>query len=159
MTAPAPPVDYRTTDIAGIETIRPLWEKLNAHHHAHARAFKTLYEQMTFDDRKAYFAGLAETRALRVDLAFDPAVEKCVGYCISSLSPESAGEIESVYVDEVYRLQGVGTALVRRGIAWLDANGSATKRVSVADGNEEAFPFYRKFGFYPRRTVLEQKRE
>jgi len=159
MNAPAPHVDYRTTDIAGIEVIRPLWAGLNAHHRAHARAFRGLYERMTFDDRKAYFAGVAAVGALRVDLAFDPAAEMCVGYCISSLSPESVGEIESVYVDEAYRSAGIGTDLVHRALGWLDANGSAVNRVSVADGNEEAFSFYRRFGFYPRRTVLEQKRE
>ncbi|HOI12843.1 MAG TPA: GNAT family N-acetyltransferase [Methanoculleus sp.] len=159
MTAPVPPVEYRTTDITGIEVIRPLWAGLNAHHRAHARAFKDLYARMTFDDRKAYFAGLAEAGALRIDLAFDPAAVSCVGYCVSSLSPESAGEIESVYVDEAYRSQGVGTALVHRALAWLDGNGSAVNRVSVTDGNEEAFSFYRRFGFHPRRTVLEQRRE
>lgn len=159
MNAPAPHVDYRTTDIAGIEVIRPLWAGLNAHHRAHARAFKDLYARITFDDRKAYFAGIAEVGALRIDLAFDPAAARCVGYCISSLSPESAGEIESVYVDVAYRSVGIGTALMHRALAWLDTNGSAVNRVSVADGNEEAFLFYRRFEFYPRRTVLEQKRE
>ena len=35
----------------------------------------------------------------------------------------------------------------------------ARARVSVGDGNEVAWVFYRKFGFYPRMTVLEQKKE
>ena len=44
-----------------------------------------------------------------------------------------------------------------RAIAWLDNAGAVRKRVSVAYGNEAAGTFYRKFGFYPRMTVLEQK--
>lgn len=159
MTAPAPPVEYRTTEIAGIEAIRPLWNRICEHHRIRARTFRAFFERTTFDDRKAYFARCAEEGDLRVDLASDPVAGRCVAYCVTSLSAERIGEIESLYVEEAYRSQGVGTALVRRALAWLGENGSVENRVSVAEGNEEAFPFYRKFGFYPRRTVLEQKRE
>lgn len=159
MTVPVPPVEYRTTDIAGIEVIRPLWNRICEHHRVRARMFRAFFETTTFDDRKAHFVRCAEAGDLRVDLACDPATGQCVAYCVTSLSAERTGELESLYVDEAYRSQGVGTALVRRALMWLDENGSVENRVSVADGNEEAFPFYRKFGFYPRRTVLEQVRE
>ncbi|MGB9177302.1 MAG: hypothetical protein WCB46_11295 [Methanoregula sp.] len=39
----------------------------------------------------------------------------------------------------------------------MDTIGMVGKRVSVGDGNAAAWAFYRKFGFYPRMTVLEQK--
>jgi phosphinothricin acetyltransferase len=159
MTAPVPPVEYRTTDIAGIEVIRPLWNRICEHHRIRARTFRAFFESTTFDDRKAHFARCAEAGDLQVDLACDPATGRCVAYCVTSLSAERTGEIESLYVDEAYRSLGVGTALVRRALMWLDENGSIENRVSVAEGNEEAFPFYRRFGFYPRRTVLEQVRE
>jgi phosphinothricin acetyltransferase len=159
MTAPASPIDYRTTDITGIEVIRPLWNRICEHHRIRARTFRAFFERTTFDDRKAYFARCAEAGDLRVDLTCDPAAQRCVAYCVTSLSAERVGEIESLYVDEAYRSAGVGTALVCRALAWLEENGSVENRVSVADGNEEAFPFYRKFGFHPRRTVLEQVRE
>jgi len=161
MTAPAgsPPIEYRTTDLAGIDVIRPLWNRICEHHRIRARTFRAFFERTTFDDRKAYFTGCAEAGDLRVDRACDPAAGRCVAYCVTSLSAELIGEIESLYVDEAYRSQGVGTALVRRALAWLDESGSVENRVSVADGNEETFSFYERFGFYPRRTVLEQVRE
>ena len=158
MTATAGPIEYSTTDIAGIEVIRPLWNRICEHHRIRARTFRAFFEHTTFDDRKAYFVRCAETGDIRVDLASDPATGRCVAYCVTSLSADHIGEIESLYVDEAYRSQGIGTALMTRALAWLDENGSVENRVAVAEGNEEAFPFYRKFGFYPRRTVLEQVR-
>ncbi len=78
---------------------------------------------------------------------------------MSLLSQEKTGEIESIFVEEGYRSRGIGSALVERALAWLDTNDSVRNRVSIADGNEAAFSFYKKFGFYPRMTVLEQKKE
>lgn len=154
-----PPIDYSTGDITDIEIVRPLWYQLNDHHHAHARAHKAVYEHMTFEERKGHFERIAAVGALRVDLAHDVAADRCIGYCITSLSPDGTGEIESIYVEEHYRSAGIGTTLVQRALAWLDEGGSIKKLVSIADGNEEAFLFYRQFGFYPRRTILEQKKE
>ena len=156
MTVTALPIEYHTTDIAGIEVIRPLWNRICEHHRIRARTFRAFFEQTTFDDRKAYFVRCAEAGDIRVDLASDRG--RCIAYCVTSLSTEHTGEIESPYVDETYRSQGIGTALMIQALAWLDENGSVENRVAVAEGNEEAFPFYRKFGFYPRRTVLEQVR-
>lgn len=153
------PIEYRETDIAGIELIRPLWIQLNRHHQTNARAFQDVYARWTFDDRKAYFLTVAQQGSLRIDLAFDPEQGRYAGYCVSSLSKDLYGEIESIYVEEAYRSLGIGTNLLIRALAWLNNSGSIRYRVSVADGNEDAFPFYRKFGFYPRMTVLEQRRD
>jgi diamine N-acetyltransferase len=154
-----PPLEYRTTDVKDIELIRPLWIQLNEHRHTLAKTFRSHYEQWTFDDRKAYFEKVAAAGSLQLDLAFDSQRDRCVGYCVSSLSREKTGEIESVFVDDAYRSQGIGTALMTRALAWLDMNGSVKNRVPVADGNEAARDFYKKFGFYPRKMVLEQKKE
>ena len=152
-------IKYHVTDISEIELVRPLWIQLNRHHHAKAGTFRSHYEQWTFDDRKAYFERVAATGTLRVDLAFDSLQGRHIGYCISSLSPERTSEIESIFVEEGYRSQGVGSAFMGRILAWFEENGSTRNRVSVGDGNEDAFLFYRKFGFSPRMTVLEQKKE
>jgi ribosomal protein S18 acetylase RimI-like enzyme len=78
---------------------------------------------------------------------------------VTSLSQEKTGEIESIFIEEAYRTQGIGSTLVTCALAWLDENGSVRNRVPVADGNEAVFGFYKKFGFYPRMKMLEQKRE
>jgi diamine N-acetyltransferase len=150
-------VDYRTTGISEIELIRPLWEQLNGYHQRKATHFRTHYERMTFEERKLHFGHLHGSGQLRLDLAADSATGKYVGYCVSSVSADKAGEVESLFVDKAYRSAGIGTVLVTRGLAWMDSCGVVRKRVSVGDGNEAAWAFYRKFGFYPRMTVLEQK--
>lgn len=150
-------VAYRSTGFSEIDIIRPLWEQLNRHHHGRSEHFRSWYERMNFEERKAHFGYLAESGQIRLDLALDRPTGKCVGYCVSSLSCEKAGEIESLFVESGYRSEGVGTTLVTRALGWMDSSGAVRKRVSVGNGNEDAWPFYRKFGFFPRLTVLEQK--
>jgi ribosomal protein S18 acetylase RimI-like enzyme len=71
---------------------------------------------------------------------------------------EITGEIDSIFVDDAYRSCGIGSTLVSRALGWLDENGSTRNRVSVSEGNESVWNFYKKFKFYPRMTVLEQKK-
>jgi len=40
----------------------------------------------------------------------------------------------------------------------MDEMGAVKKVVNVAAGNEQAFDFYKKHGFYPKKTTLEQIR-
>jgi ribosomal protein S18 acetylase RimI-like enzyme len=150
---------YQVTGFDEIELIRPLWEQLNEYHHAKASRFRDHYEQMTFEDRRSHFCRLHEDGHLRLDLALDEITGRYIGYCVSGVSADNTGEIESLFVDREFRSAGIGTALVTRGLGWMDSLGVVRKRVSVGDGNESAWAFYRKFGFYPRMTVLEQKTE
>jgi GNAT superfamily N-acetyltransferase len=153
-------IEYRTTDINEIDLICPLWIQLNDYMLGMAGTFRSHYEQMTFDERKAYFEKVAAAGTLHLDLAFDPqAGGKYVGYCVSSLSQEKTGEIESIFVKKEYRSREIGSALVIRALAWFDEKGSVRNRVAAGAGNEEVWDFYKKFGFYPRMMVLEQKKE
>ena len=150
-------IEYQITDERGLDSIRPLWEKLNEHHHARARYFRNHYETWSFDDRKAYFKKVANAGTLRIDLAYDKDKGKYIGYCVSSISCENNGEIESIFIEEAYRSRGIGAALLSAAISWMDSAGVVRKRVAVADGNEDSWGFYQRFGFYPRMMLLEQK--
>jgi hypothetical protein len=48
---------------------------------------------------------------------------------------------------------------VIRTLAWFDEKGSVRNRVVASAGNEGVGDFSKKFGFYPRMMVLEQKKE
>jgi GNAT superfamily N-acetyltransferase len=150
-------VAYRTTGMNEIDLIRPLWEQLNEHHPMKASRFRTHYERMTFEERRSYFRILHEAGQMRLDRAANSRNGKYIGYCVSSVSADNTGEGESLFMDETYRSSGIGTAFVTRGLAWMDSLGIVRKRVSAGDGNEAAGEFYRKFGFYLRMTLLEQK--
>jgi GNAT superfamily N-acetyltransferase len=155
-----PPIEYQVRDIRDIDIIRPLWIQLNEYMCTRATTFRDHFKQMTFDKRKAYFVKTAAAGCLRLDLAFDPQGQgRYIGYCVSSFSVEKTGEIESIFVEDSYRSGGIGSALMTKTLAWLDENGSVRNRVSASDGNEGVREFYKKFGFYPRLTVLEQKRD
>ena len=158
-----PTIEYRRTDIREIDCIRPLWRLLNEYMSTQTTNFSRHFEQMTFEKRKAYFEQVASTGCLCIDLAFDIRDrDRYVGYCVSSLlmekTGEITGEIESIFVDATYRSCGIGSTLVSRALGWLDENGSTRNRVSVSEGNEPVWNFYKKFRFYPRMTVLEQKK-
>jgi diamine N-acetyltransferase len=147
--------EYVVSDASSLETIRPLWTLLNAYHHQRSSSFQKHYEAMSFDDRKAHFSDLARTGSLRVDIARDPVTRRNIGYCVSSLSCEKTGEIESIFIEEQFRGHEIGSTLVSRALGWMNVGGAVKVRVSVAQGNEPAFDFYKKFGFIPRMTVLE----
>jgi diamine N-acetyltransferase len=150
-------IEYQITDESALEKIRPLWVQLNEHHHARARHFRRHYEMWSFDDRKVYFEKIAAAGTLRIDLAFDTNKQRYAGYCVSSISRHRHGEIESIFIDEAYRSQGLGTELLSRSLSWMDTLVVVRKRVAVADGNEDVWGFYQRFGFYPRMMMLEQQ--
>ena len=94
----------------------------------------------------AHFEQLATEGMLCIDLAFDRKDrDRYVGYCVSSRSKEKTGiitvEIEPVFVDDLYRSGGIGSALVTRALGWPDENGSSGNRVPVSEGNEAAGNF------------------
>jgi len=64
-----------------------------------------------------------------------------------------------VFVNPAFRGLGVGDALMRKALAWMDKQGAVDKIVEVGVGNEQAFGFYSRYGFYPRKTVLKQVKE
>lgn len=149
-------ISFISGDEALLDDVKELWEGLNEHHLANTKHFAGHYSNFTYQLRKDYFIKKAQKRALRVDIAIDKEGQERIGYCICSVDEEKIGEIESVYVLENYRTLGVGKELVKKALGWMDELGTVKKVVTVASGNENAFGFYEKFGFYPRKTVLEQ---
>jgi ribosomal protein S18 acetylase RimI-like enzyme len=153
-----PKIKYTSGDQLLLDTVKPLWEELNNHHCSCSEHFKSHYRAMTFEKRKtAILKKTINGGELRVDFAVDEVTGKGVGYIVSSINAEGTGEIESVYVDGVYRRIGVGGMLMRNALAWMTQKGVVEKIVEVSVGNEAAWGFYGKFGFMPRKTVLKQK--
>jgi diamine N-acetyltransferase len=148
-------ITYICGNKALLNKIEPLWQQLNQHHLKLSPYFKDYYQKMTFEDRKRKEFQRAWGGAFRVDIAMDNTVP--VGYCLCSIDKWQMGEIDSIFVDEKYRHQGIGATLMKNALAWLTEKGAKKKIVTVAFGNEEAWKFYAQFGFLPRRTLLEQK--
>jgi len=135
-----------------IEEIKELWQELNAYHrdlsthhkdHFAKRIFRTRKEQLV---RKGdLFLALAKEDDLKV------------GYCVATCD-RTIGEIDSIYIKPEYRRKGIGEKLMLEALRWLDRQECKDITVSIAEGNEGAIGFYRKFGFAERCTVMKMKK-
>jgi len=150
-----PKICYTQGNHDVLDQIKLLWIDLNQYHCQRSLNFKDHYNDMTFEKRRAYLIKKAQRGVLHVDLAFDKATGETVGYLVSSVV-EKTGEIESVFVHAKYRHMGVGGSLMQNALAWMEQQGATSKIVEVSVGNEGAFGFYGRFGFLPRKTVLQQ---
>jgi len=150
---------YRDVGAEGIDRVRPLWEKLNAHHADLSPRFGSAIRIRIFDARKQKLLAKADAGRLRVDLVSADSDEPSVAYCISTVSTDGVGEIDSIFVEGHLRGQGVGTELMRRALAWLESMRVNSKIVSVMSENEEALAFYRRFGFHPRTILLQESHD
>ena len=93
---------------------------------------------------------------IRIDLARDINRGELIGYCVSTVSEERQGEIDSIYIEPDYRQSGIADNLMKGALKWMDEC-SVTKRIlHVSVGNEDVFGFYTRYNFYPRTTILEQ---
>lgn len=152
-------IEYLEKNQNDLDIIRPLWEKLNAHHLTVSRYFKERRAAFTFDMRKKGLMEKSFEGALRIDLARDVVTKEYIGYCVTTVNKEKEGEIESIYVEKDYRLSGIGDGLMSRALAWLENVTVKQTVVGVAEGNEGVFAFYQRHNFYPKVTVLMQKPE
>jgi ribosomal protein S18 acetylase RimI-like enzyme len=145
-------ISYSTTDERGLELIGPLWEKLNEYHRECSPHHKNSYAGRTFQERRRHLVDKSRSGKILVDMARDG--DRIIGYCVSTVSEKGLGEIDSIYIEAEYRRRGIGDALMKRALGWMDGLSVKQRVVEVASGNEETFLFYRRYGFYQRCTIL-----
>jgi ribosomal protein S18 acetylase RimI-like enzyme len=149
-------LDYREIGAEQLEVIRPLWEKLNAYHVQLSLHFAVRRSECTFDERKQELLAKTASGRLKVDVTYADPNSAPVAYCVTSLASDGTGEIDSLFVEQDYRGSGIGTALMRCALAWLDGHNAVSKVVTVAFGNDSAIEFYRQFGLLADNIFLRQ---
>ena len=149
-------IEYTETDGQGLDLIEFLWQKLNDLHGELSEYFSASYPKNTFERRKQELLDKSAGGAMRVDIARDTDTRKIIGYCVSTISEASKGEIDSIYIEDGYRRSGIGDFLMRKALDWMDGKAVNRKVVEVIVNNGEALNFYERYGFYPRSTILEQ---
>ncbi len=152
------PGDYAVApvDFSEIDSIRTLWEELNASHAALSTHFGGHFRAMTFAQRKTEFGDKAARGRLHIDVCNIEGGAQTVGYCVSN-SIGGIGEIDSLFVKKEHRGRGAGSLLVKAAVEWMRACGVGTITLHVAVGNESVLAFYEKFGLYPRLLLLTNK--
>jgi [ribosomal protein S18]-alanine N-acetyltransferase len=70
------------------------------------------------------------------------------GFAVAGWLPqENAAEVEGLVVDEKYRRQGIGSALIGACIEWAANAGASSMRLDVRAANEAALALYHRHGF------------
>lgn len=146
-------MEYIEGSLELLENVKPLWEKLNRHHKANTKYFAKRFDNITFGKRHKKFKS---SYKIKIDLVKDILSNTYIGYCISTVSEDLIGEIDSLYVEKEYRKFGVGDALMTRALDWLDEHKVNSKIIGVAEGNEIVLDFYKRYNFYPKTLILQQ---
>lgn len=149
---------YTEADAQGLELIGSLWQQLHEHHKQRNKHFPEYYDMMNWEKRKQELLEKAVKGKIYIDLAWDVDTGKTVGYCVSTISESSVGEIDSIFILEDYRRSGIGDNFMKKALERMDNQSVMWKMLTVAGGNEEVFGFYSRFGFYPRFTMLAQEK-
>lgn len=139
-------------DRSYLADLKPLWEELNSHHGKLSKNFKEQFKSLTFEKR---ISMLSDKKDLSVFLASDSG--KYIGYCIAT-AEGSKGELDSIYIEPNYRKQKVGTKLMERALDWFDKLNIHEMDIYIAEGNEQVFNFYEKFGFKNRFTIFHKQK-
>jgi GNAT superfamily N-acetyltransferase len=147
---------YVTGGVELLNMVAPLWAELNRHHQSVSEYFSDAFAAFTFEARRQSLIDKAAQGQLRVDLARSESGTEA-GYCISSIDAAGTGEVDSLYVRPVFRRQGVGDALMRRALPWMDEERVQSKTIAVILGIEQVLTFYRRYGFFPRIISLKQR--
>ena len=135
--------------------LETLWCELNALHAKRSPNFKERFEAFTFDKRRNSIE--SPHKEVHIIIAKDPLKNETIGYSISSIDSKGGGEIDSIYLKKAYRGQSIGDVLMQSPLDWFKSKGIKSITLGVATGNEDVYPFYAKFGFYPKVTILERK--
>jgi ribosomal-protein-alanine N-acetyltransferase len=73
---------------------------------------------------------------------------RLVGFAVASwLRGETAAELENLVVEQGYRRQGIGTALIADCRQWAARGGASMVRLEVRASNAAALALYRRCGF------------
>jgi ribosomal protein S18 acetylase RimI-like enzyme len=153
MSDAALPFAYRVVGGDSLEAVRPLWEKLRAHH---APLLSRFPGEFKFEPRKQEILAKSAAGKIRIELVSIAPAAADIAYCVSTVSAGGLGEVDSMFVEERFRGRGIGSELVRHALAWLEGMGASSKVVTVAHANGEALAFYQRFGFHPRTVLLQQ---
>ena len=144
-------LDKRQIDLVG-----PLWHKLREHQRVRSSHFAAHYGRRTWPARRAELLAKAGEGGLHVDVARDTETGRLVGYCISTVSANREGRLESIYLEPDCRKLGLGDTLMKRALDWLARKHTVSRTLIVGAGNEEVLGFYARYDFYPKHITVEQ---
>lgn len=67
------------------------------------------------------------------------------------------GRIEDCYVEKQFRRQGIGSALLKEGLAWLRTQGVKRVDLAVSAANSDGQAFWQQQGFAPFQLLMSKE--
>ena len=131
--------------------IKELWNLNERYHREKSKYFSSKDSNVCFQDRIESWRKAKEIKITKIE-----SEAELVGYCISVIE-KNIGNIESIFIKENLRRNGIGTKAISEHIEWM--NKMKCKKINVATvyGNEEAIEFYKKLNLLPKKIVFELK--
>lgn len=148
------PVSIVERSVSDILLIKNLWEGLREFHNCLPGG---TISNKTFEERVEQLKEKAQNGKIQLLLAFDGVNETYIGYLISTISKQNDGELDSLFLLEQYRSQGIGDKLMNKSMEWFEENGVKNIRILVSYVNVEAVNFYKKFNFEPVSLILKRQ--
>lgn len=147
-------LEYRAGGLELLDHLAHLWLGLIEHHAQLDPRFAAFTRSRNWESRKSGLLNKAAGGALRTEIAYiagEPAA-----YSIATIDGQNIGEIDSIFVNEAWRGNGIGRELVLRALKWLSDEGSVLQKIAVREGNDRALQLYKSCGFEPLMTILAQ---
>jgi ribosomal protein S18 acetylase RimI-like enzyme len=151
-------LEYFEIEIRDVDSIAGLWNKLREHQRNLSPHFSTHYDRRSWKNRKVELLEKSKSGGFHGDVVIDNEMKKIVGYCVSTMSSDKQGYLESIYIEPEYRKAGIGGKLMEKALDWMDKMQVKTKTLTVGVGNEQVLKFYARYGFFPKNITVEQIR-
>ena len=136
-------LDFTIGGVELIDLIKPLWEKLNKHHHDTSISFKEKFKINRFEDRKKELTNYDLVRTLLIKRS-----NNLIGYCVSSISSNlNTGYVNSIFIEKLYRSMKLGKFLLEDAEKWFAEHNISSIYIDVVHENNEALKFYRNNGY------------
>jgi ribosomal protein S18 acetylase RimI-like enzyme len=149
-------IEYEEIDANSLNLVESLWEKLKKHQKVRSPNFAQHFADRTWEARRSELLVKAKNGALHVDLARDVEVRRVIAYCVSTVSSDRKGCVESIFVEPNFRKKGIGRNLMLEALGWMNSKQAEAIVLEVGVGNEAVLSFYSRYGFYPRTIILQQ---
>ncbi len=139
--------------------IEPLWCELRDLHSSRSGHFSDQVQDIDFESRRLELLEKSYGGHILVQIVslVGKPENRDIAYCVSTVGLNGIAEIDSIYVAEGFRNEGLGGKLIEGALDWIDEHDIKEVRTTVLWGNEEVLPFYQLHGLYPRRIVLLRK--
>lgn len=145
-------IDYQYGGPELLDIVAGLWENLKEFHAGIDPSWAKMTRRRKWEDRRSDLLLKAGSGQMLIELALYQAIP--IAYCIATIDGKQKGEIDSLYVSDGWRGQGIGSSLLKYSLDWLKSQNTSLQQVAVREGNEKALSFYQRCGFRPLMRIL-----